>query len=224
MEIHAPSRHILIVSIFLVPVTMLLAGCGSASRSFSALTGTSSAEREADLASHSEQETPAAERDVALDRKGDVAQATYDQGPSAQPEVAVAAVTDESSPVKLASHSEEVATALTSRSEPRPPGKVAHVDTSDFSQQVLRSDVPVLVDFYADWCGPCRALAPTLDRIARDTPNAKVVKVNIDDSPQVAKRYGVRSIPTVMVFKNGAAVARHTGLADESSLLQMLAK
>jgi thioredoxin 1 len=101
-------------------------------------------------------------------------------------------------------------------------GKVEHVGAKDFSEQVLSSDVPVLVDFYADWCGPCKQLAPTLDRIARQTPGAKVVKVNIDHSPQLAEEYGVRSVPTVMVFKGGAAVARNTGLADESKLVGML--
>jgi thioredoxin 1 len=243
MEIHAPSRHVMLVSVFLLPVTMLLVGCGSASRPFGVLAGNASAGKEADLASGSAQEAPSAERNFAPDKKGDVALASDDQEPITQPEVAVASVTDEdrpvrsashsedvavasltdeASPVKLASHSEEVESTQTMRSEVRQTGTVEHVDASEFSQQVLRSDVPVLVDFYADWCGPCRALTPTLDRIARETPNARVVKVNIDDSPQVAKRYGVKSIPTVMVFKNGEAVARHTGLADESSLLQML--
>jgi thioredoxin 1 len=102
------------------------------------------------------------------------------------------------------------------------PRKVEHVGTADFANKVLKSDVPVLVDFYADWCGPCRRLAPVLDQIARDTPNARVVKVDIDDHPQLAQKYGVRSIPNVMVFKNGEVTAQRTGLADRESLERML--
>jgi thioredoxin 1 len=103
-------------------------------------------------------------------------------------------------------------------------GTVQHIGTHDFEQQVLNSNVPVLVDFYADWCGPCKKLSPTLDRIASETPGAKVVKVNIDESPRIASKYGVSSVPTVMVFKNGAAVARNRGLASQSKLMQMLAQ
>jgi thioredoxin 1 len=102
-------------------------------------------------------------------------------------------------------------------------GTVQHVGTQDFDQQVLGAQVPVLVDFYADWCGPCKQLAPTLDRIASGTAGAKVVKVNIDDSPELAAKYQVHSLPTVMVFKNGAVVAR-SGPAGESKLLDMLAQ
>jgi thioredoxin 1 len=102
------------------------------------------------------------------------------------------------------------------------PRKVEHVGTADFANKVLESNVPVLVDFYADWCGPCRRLAPVLDQIARDTPNARVVKVDIDDHPQLAQKYGVRSIPNVMVFKNGEVTAQRTGLADRESLERML--
>jgi thioredoxin 1 len=105
-----------------------------------------------------------------------------------------------------------------------PPRKVEHADSDDFALKVLLSDEPVLVDFYADWCGPCRRLTPVLNQIARETPNAKVVKVNIDDSPQLARRYGVSSIPNVMVFRDGAVVAQRTGLADRRSLEDMLSQ
>jgi thioredoxin 1 len=103
-------------------------------------------------------------------------------------------------------------------------GTVQHVGTQDFDHRVLDSPVPVLVDFYADWCGPCRKLAPTLDSIASEHAGARVVKVNIEDSPQLARRYKVRTLPTVMVFKNGDVVARNTGLAGKNELLQMLAR
>ena len=217
MGIPKASRHTVVVLVVLLPATVLLAGCGFANRSFSGLASAPSTEEKAELASLSDQNAMAEE-------ESDVVPAMYEQEQSALPDVTVASVSEGVGHVRLISHSQEAATVGTAVPEPRLPGKVEHIDTNDFTQQVLESDVPVLVDFYADWCGPCRKLAPTLDRIARETPNAKVVKVNIDDSPQVAKRYGVRSIPTVMVFKNGTAVARHTGLADESSLLDMLAQ
>jgi thioredoxin 1 len=102
------------------------------------------------------------------------------------------------------------------------PGKVQHANEESFSQQVLRADVPVLVDFYADWCGPCQRLGPTLDEIARETPNARVVKVNVEDSPRLAARYGVDSIPSLKVFKNGEVVAEHIGLASKPQLQALL--
>ena len=101
-------------------------------------------------------------------------------------------------------------------------GKVYHAGEDSFHQQVLGSDVPVLVDFYADWCGPCKRLGPTLDEVARETPGAKVVKVNIEDSPRLAARYGVSSIPSLKVFKNGQVVAEHVGMASKSQLQTLL--
>jgi len=96
------------------------------------------------------------------------------------------------------------------------------VSQNDFSQHVLQADGPVLVDFYADWCSPCRALAPVLDQFAADNPLARVVKVNVDDSQQLANQYQVQSIPTLMVFRDGRPVARHVGLADKQQLEAML--
>jgi thioredoxin 1 len=101
-------------------------------------------------------------------------------------------------------------------------GKVEYTSTSSFQQDVLDAELPVLVDFYADWCGPCRRLGPTLDKLARETTDAKVVKVDIDKNPQLAAKYRVSSIPTVMVFKDGNVVAQHTGLADQKTLEQLL--
>ena len=115
-------------------------------------------------------------------------------------------------------------TMTTAEKKPTMAGKVEHVGTDRFQQHVLQADVPVLVDFYADWCGPCRMLAPVLDQVARETPHAKVVKVNIDTSPQLAQAYGVSSIPTVMVFKEGSVVAQHTGLADRGTIQRLLAR
>ena len=99
---------------------------------------------------------------------------------------------------------------------------VEHANEADFARLVLQSDVPVLVDFYADWCGPCRTLAPVLEEVARETPHAKVVKVNVDQNPQLAARYGISSIPSVIVFKQGKVATRHTGLASKSQLKTML--
>ena len=101
-------------------------------------------------------------------------------------------------------------------------GQVEHATEANFEQTVLRSSEPVLVDFYADWCGPCQALAPVLKELARENPQARVVKVNIDDAPDLAARYRVDSIPTVMVFQNGRATAHHVGLAGKSQLESML--
>jgi thioredoxin 1 len=82
-------------------------------------------------------------------------------------------------------------------------GTVLHANEANFDQQVLAADVPVLVDFYADWCGPCRMIAPVLEELARETPAARIVKVNVDENPALASRYGISSIPSLLVFKNG---------------------
>jgi thioredoxin 1 len=88
----------------------------------------------------------------------------------------------------------------------------AAVTTADFDREVLESDVPVLVDFWAVWCGPCRMIAPTVDAVAEEyAGRAKVVKLNVDDSPDIAGRYGVQSIPTLILFKGGQPVDRLVG-------------
>jgi thioredoxin 1 len=99
---------------------------------------------------------------------------------------------------------------------------IYHADDSSFDQQVLQSPVPVLVDFYADWCGPCQMLAPILEELARETPSARVVKVNVDHSRQLATRYNITGIPSVMVFRDGKVVGQHMGLADKAQLQAML--
>jgi thioredoxin 1 len=100
--------------------------------------------------------------------------------------------------------------------------KVHHADDTNFRQLVLSSDVPVLVDFYADWCGPCRMIAPVLEELARETTDAKIVKVNVDQSPQLARRYRVNSIPCLKVFQDGQIVDEHVGLARKADLKKML--
>jgi thioredoxin 1 len=99
---------------------------------------------------------------------------------------------------------------------------VLHASAATFDEQVLHSDVPVLVDFYASWCGPCKALAPTLEEVAAESPRARVVKVNIDDNPGLAARYGVKSIPNVVVFKDGRVVANQKGVLSKNRLKAML--
>lgn len=100
---------------------------------------------------------------------------------------------------------------------------VLHVNEDTFEQHVLRSNVPVLVDFYASWCGPCKKLAPTLEQVAAESPQAKVVKVDIDNNPKLAAQYGIKSLPSLLVFKDGRVVAKQQGAVAKSRLKAMLA-
>jgi thioredoxin 1 len=104
---------------------------------------------------------------------------------------------------------------------PAGPG-VDHADAADFDRKVLRSDVPVLVDFYADWCAPCRAMSPVLEELARENPSVRIVKVNVDESPELASRYRVDTIPRLIVFKGGRPTAQHSGIADKARLNALL--
>lgn len=101
----------------------------------------------------------------------------------------------------------------------QPAQHAAHVGESDFEREVLRSGEPVLVDFWAAWCPPCRALGPTIDRLAQAYQGrAKVVKVDVDASPGLAERYGVQSIPSLMIFRAGQVVDNWVGAAPESAI------
>ena len=95
----------------------------------------------------------------------------------------------------------------------------------NFDQSVVKSDKPVLVDFWAEWCGPCRRLAPTVDELANDY-NGKVVvaKMNVDENPSTPMRFSIRGIPTLLLFKGGQLVEQVVGLADKDALKKMLDK
>ena len=100
---------------------------------------------------------------------------------------------------------------------------VIELTTQNFNEEVLQSDVPVMVDFWASWCGPCRMVSPIVDEIAEEVQGkAKVGKVNVDEQGDLASQFGVMSIPTIMVFKNGEAVATSFGAKSKAELLALL--
>jgi thioredoxin 1 len=96
---------------------------------------------------------------------------------------------------------------------------ILHVTDAEFEDKVLKSGEPVLVDFWAEWCGPCKMIAPILDDIAKDyAGRLTVAKVNVDDNPTTPQRYGVRGIPTLILFKNGEVEATKVGALQKSQL------
>lgn len=99
---------------------------------------------------------------------------------------------------------------------------VVKLTTQNFEQEVLKADKPVLVDFYADWCGPCQMMGPVVEEIAGEVSDAKVCKINIDEQMEIAQRYGVMTIPTFAVFKNGEIVKKEIGALPKGVLKDML--
>ncbi|MCL2342556.1 MAG: thioredoxin [Firmicutes bacterium] len=99
---------------------------------------------------------------------------------------------------------------------------VITITKDNFDAEVLRADKPVLIDFWAAWCGPCRMLSPVVDQIAGERADLKVGKINIDEQPALAQRFGVMSIPTLVIFKDGEAVNRAVGVQPKGAILNML--
>ena len=96
------------------------------------------------------------------------------------------------------------------------------VNKNNFNQEVLNSDKPVLMDFWAPWCGPCRMVVPLVEEIAKERSDIKVVKINVDEEQELAMQFGVMSIPTLVVMKNGKIVNQGTGARPKTQILAML--
>lgn len=100
--------------------------------------------------------------------------------------------------------------------------EVLKINNTNFEEEVIKSEKVVLVDFYAEWCGPCKMLAPVIEQIAKENEEIKVAKINVDDSQELAEKYGVMSIPTLVVIKNGEEIKRQVGLASKTEILNMI--
>ena len=102
-------------------------------------------------------------------------------------------------------------------------GKIVHIEGDNWKTEVEQSPIPVLVDFWAEWCGPCRAIAPVLDELSGELDGKlKIVKVDVDKSPQIAGNFAVRSIPTLLVMKGGAVQEQMVGALSKTALLDKL--
>lgn len=99
---------------------------------------------------------------------------------------------------------------------------VLEVTSNNFEEEVLKNEKTVLVDFYADWCGPCKMLAPIVDEVANENEEIKVCRINIDENENLAVEYGIMSIPTLVVIKNGEEINRTVGVVGKSDILEMV--
>lgn len=99
---------------------------------------------------------------------------------------------------------------------------VLHLTNENFESEVLSSEIPVLVDFYATWCGPCMMVAPIVEEIAEENPDLKICKVDVDAEPEIARNFQIMSIPTLLVFKGGELTAKAVGARSKEQILEML--
>lgn len=99
---------------------------------------------------------------------------------------------------------------------------VTQLKADTFDTEALGASTPVLVDFYADWCGPCKMMAPVVKEIAEENPQLKVCKINVDEAPQIASRYGVMSIPTLIVFQGGQQVGKLVGVQRKDAVMSLV--
>jgi thioredoxin 1 len=100
-----------------------------------------------------------------------------------------------------------------------------HVTDADFEEVVLKSDVPVMVDFWAEWCGPCKMIAPIVDELSVELEGkAKMVKLDVDNNSNTAMKYGIRNIPTLLFFKNGEVADKQVGVVAKAALVEKLSK
>lgn len=99
---------------------------------------------------------------------------------------------------------------------------VIKVTEENFEKEVLQADEPVLVDFWAEWCGPCKMLSPIIEEVAKTASNIKVCKINVDEAPELASKYQIMSIPTLLVMKQGEIINKSVGAKDKQAILDMI--
>lgn len=97
-----------------------------------------------------------------------------------------------------------------------------HITKENFENEVLKSEIPVLVDFWASWCGPCKMLMPVIEELAGEVNGVKICKINVDDEPELAAKYQVMTIPTLVVIQNGEVIKKSSGVIPKNAILEML--